>query len=32
MSVWNENMHKHQTVDTETVDSFIDIDTDELVQ
>jgi len=28
---WNENMHKHEEVDTETVDSFVDIDEEELV-
>ena len=31
MGAWNENMQKHQTVDTDTVNDFIDIDTAELV-
>tara|TARA_R110001606_G_scaffold10947_2_gene47352 strand:- start:117 stop:680 length:564 start_codon:yes stop_codon:yes gene_type:complete len=29
MGAWNENMQKHQSVDTETVDEFIDIDAEE---
>ena len=28
---WNENMQKHQSVDTETVESFIDINAEEFV-
>ena len=31
MGAWNENMQKHQSVDTDTVNEFIDIDTAELV-
>lgn len=31
MGAWNENMQKHQSVDTDTVNDFIDIDTAELV-
>ena len=28
-NAWNENMHKHEEVDTETVDDFIDITAEE---
>ena len=31
MGAWNENMQKHQSVDTDIVNDFIDIDTAELV-
>ncbi len=32
MGLWNENVHSHEDVDTDMVDSFIDITADEKVQ
>ena len=32
INAWNENVDKHETVDKQTVEDFIDIDTDEIPQ
>ena len=31
LNTWNENMHKNEEVDTDTVEAFVDIDAEDFV-
>jgi hypothetical protein len=31
LNAWNENMHKNEEVDTDTVEAFVDIDAEDFV-